>query len=92
MSLYCLTILYVYGLAVYYISCEGHASSVEYLIDRFVHPLDEWPVVPIVSCENRLKFMGSFQLVSGTAYCDRLPGECYPEVTARRLLAALERG
>jgi len=52
-----------------------HASSIEYPVDRFVHPLDKWPVIPIVSCEDRLKFVGPFQLVSGTAYCHRLSGE-----------------
>lgn len=62
------------------------ASSIEHLVDRFVYPLDECPVTPIVSCEDSLEFVGSFQLVSGTAYCDRFAGECYPEVSEARLL------
>lgn len=57
-----------------------HNSSIEYLVDRFVRPLDEWPTIPIVSCEYRLEFVSSFQLVSRTAYCDRLSNKCYPEV------------
>ena len=31
-----------------------HTSPIEYLVDRFVRPLDEWSTIPIVSCEYRL--------------------------------------
>lgn len=36
------------------------ALSIEHLFDRLVHPLYEWPMVPIVCCEDRLKFVDSF--------------------------------
>lgn len=61
------------------------ALSVEHLVDRFVYPLDECPLTPIISCEDSLELVSSFQLVSGTAYCNRLASECYPEVTEARL-------
>ena len=64
----------------------GHTSPIEYLVDRFVHPLDEWSVIRIVSCEDGLKFVGSFQLVSGTAYCGGLPGKRYSEVAGPQML------
>ena len=67
-----------------------HTSPIEYLVDRFIYPLDEWPAIPIVGCEDRLKFVNSFQLVSRTAYCDRLSNKRYPEVTRPRLLAVRE--
>jgi len=79
MSPYCPTVLYVYELAVY-CSYARHTLPIEYLVDRFVYPLDKWPVGPIVSREDRFKSVSSFQLVSGTAYCDRFSGECYSEV------------
>jgi len=72
---YCLTVLYVYELAVYCISYARHMSPIEYLVDRFVHPLDKRSFIPIVSCEDRLESVSPFQLVSGTAYCHRLSDE-----------------
>jgi len=62
---YCLTVLYVYELAVYCISYARHMSPIEYLVDRFVHPLDKWHVNPIVSCENR------FQVCESLPTCEQ---------------------
>lgn len=68
-----------------------HTSTIEYLVDGFVHPLNEWPAIPIISCEDRLKFVSSLQLVSRAAYCIGLPSKCYPEVTGPRWLVVRER-
>ena len=89
MTLYCLTVLCLWTRFI-----ASHARNVAYVgptlpikhpVDSSVHPFDEWPVVSIVGREDRLKFVSSFQLVSGTAYCDRLSGERYSEATGQQL-------
>jgi len=70
------------------LACAGQTSSVENLVDRFVHPPNEWPVVSVVGCEDRFKSVSPFQLMSGTTYCDRFSCECYPEVAGPQLVAS----
>lgn len=33
---------------------------IEHLVYRLVHPLYEWSIMPIVCCEDRLKFVSPF--------------------------------